>query len=216
MCAGYELDADPEAIARAFRAEPAQLPLPLSLAELSAGERYPRQQALIVVTRSLPDGSSVRRLGPARFGLTPHFAKELREGDKHFNARAETVHERPLFRVAFERRRCLVPVTAFFEWLRAAPKKAAVRYRYQPSQGGMLALAGIWDNWRTADGDKVASFAIITTEANAQVAQVHPRMPAILASEQAQALWLTREADPDRLRSLLLPAEDGLLRAMPG
>jgi putative SOS response-associated peptidase YedK len=216
MCAGYEVNADPEAIARAFRVEPEQLELPLNLAGFAPGERYPRQEGLIVIARQHESGGALRRLGPARFGLVPHFAKELREGDKHFNARAETVHERPLFRAAFARRRCLVPVTAFYEWQRSAERKGALRYVYRPSAGGFLALAGIWDTWRPLGGQKVGSFAIITTEANKLVAEVHARMPVILSSVEAQELWLTRGADLSALRGLLLPAEEGLLHAMPG
>lgn len=214
MCAGYELEADPEAIVRAFRVEPSQGELPLPA--FTAGERYPRQQGLIVVAHRDEHVGELRQLRSARFGLVPYFAKDPREGDKYFNARGETVHERPLFRRAFERRRCLVPVTAFYEWQKRSTVKAALRYSYRAAQGEFLALAGIWDTWRAGDGAKVGSFAIITTEANALVAEVHPRMPVVLASAEAQALWLLLDADPDALRSLLLPAEDGLLRAIAG
>lgn len=214
MCAGYELAADPEAIARAFRVEPVQLPLPL----LGTGtlERYPRQQAPIVIARHDDQGGQRYLLGPARFGLVPHFAKELPKDGKHFNARAETVHERPLLRAAFERRRCLVPATAFFEWKRSPVQKGAQRYVYRPALGGFLALAGIWETWRSEQGEKVGSFAILTTEANQLVAEVHGRMPVILASAEAQALWLARDTPLAALRALLLPAEAGLLQAMAG
>jgi putative SOS response-associated peptidase YedK len=216
MCGGYELEADPEAIARAFRVEPGQLEFPLELAALASGEHYPRQQGLIVITRRDEQGDVRRMLSRARFGLVPHFAKDPREGDKHFNARGETVHDRPLFRGAFERRRCLVPVTAFYEWQRSPERKGALRYVYRPVQGGFLALAGIWDAWRSPVGDKTSSFAIITTEANELVAEVHPRMPVILASPEQQALWLTRDTDLSVLQGLLLPAEEGSLQALPG
>jgi putative SOS response-associated peptidase YedK len=235
MCASYELAVDPEAIGRAFRVADLEFELP----ELSASrqgslfgeserpvvlERFPRQLGLIV-TSSAALGDA-RLLQSARFGLVPHFATSLAEGDKLYNARSETVHQRPMFRAAFARRRCLVPVSAFFEWqrpasveahgsARQAPQGRSQRYTFRPKQGGLLALAGIWDSWRAADGRKVLSFAILTSAPSALVAPIHSRMPVVLPFAQHE-LWLSEESDQELLRSLLVPVGDELLVALPG
>lgn len=210
VCAGYEVTADPEAIVEAFSVDDVQLDAS-AREQLATGvtlERFPRQQSLIVIARRNEEGVLRRILGPARFGLIPHFAKNPNEGDKHFNARSETVHERPLFRTAFERRRCLVPVSAFFEWQRLG--KRSQRYTFRPRSAPFLALAGIWSTFRTPDGQKIGSFAILTTEPSALVAPIHDRMPVVL-SEAAQDVWLSADADALSLRNLLHPVGDELL-----
>lgn len=222
MCAGYELAADPEAIGRAFRIEDLQLELPdaapraatLSLFDepepARALERFPRQQGVIVLQR----GSGQRAAGLARFGLIPAQARTPDEGDKLYNARAETVHERVTFREAFMRRRCLVPVTAFFEWQKQADGRAR-RYAFRPHSGGLLTLGGIWQTWRSPDGQKLGSFAILTTAPNALVAPIHTRMPVILPAE-AHDVWLDPRSDFATLQRLMEPAPDALLAALPG
>lgn len=214
MCGGYELDADPESLARAFRVDRVQLPLPLPGWPEGQSERFPGQVGLIVAVRRSADGDGEERvLGPARFGLVPPSASGAARNDKLYNARSETVHQRPLFRGAFERRRCLVPVTAFYEWQRISGKSARVAFALEGH--APLALAGIWQPYERPDGTKAVSFAILTTEPNALVAPIHNRMPVVLGPE-AQALWLSRTADPEALRALLGPAPEGLLKASRG
>lgn len=214
MCAGYEVTADPEAIGDAFRVD--ELHLDDAARETMATgaplERFPRQPSFIILQRRMDEGDERRVLGLARFGFVPHFAKELKEGDKHFNARAETAHEKPLFRTAFARRRCLVPVSAFYEWQRLGGK--SFRHTFRPRETPFLALAGLWSTFRAPDGQKIGSFAILTTEPNALVAPIHDRMPVVLPAA-AQKVWLSADADVHTLRSLLHPAGDTLLVHMP-
>jgi putative SOS response-associated peptidase YedK len=199
VCGGYELEADPEALVAAFRVDISQLDLPLPR------ELFPRMKAPIVVARARADGASERLLGLARWGLVPPWAKDEREGDKLFNARAESLRERPSFREAFRERRCLVPVSAFYEWQKGAGKSQ--RFRIAPHEGRFWALAGLWSNWLTPAGQKVGSFTIVTTEPNGVIATIHGRMPVVLP-EAAHDSWLARATPEADLRSLLVPCPD--------
>lgn len=122
------------------------------------------------------------RLSLLSSGFGPHWVKDLREGGKPINARGETVATSRMLRDAFARRRCLLPADAFYEWQtrEGAPKQP---YAIAGADGEPLALAGIWEGWRGAEGDVVRSFAIIVSEANAQVAPIHGRMPVIIEPE---------------------------------
>jgi putative SOS response-associated peptidase YedK len=201
VCAGYSVEADVEALVDAFQIDQTQTDMPVFL----PGELYPRQSAPIIVARVTDEGVQ-RVLGLSRFGLVPHWAKELAVGNKLFNARAETLSEKPAFRDSFARRRCLVPVSAFYEWQKDAAGKSH-RYRFAPAAGGLWALAGLWSTWRGPDGDKVGSFAIITTSPNGVIAPIHDRMPVVLP-EASHGAWLSPASDPAALRSWLVPCPD--------
>jgi putative SOS response-associated peptidase YedK len=198
MCAGYTVEVDAEALVDAFRVDERPLDSPAFM----PGELFPRQSAPIIVERSSEHGS-LRVLGVARFGLVPHWAKELAVGNKLFNARAETLSEKPAFRDSFARRRCLVPASAFYEWQKDAQGKSH-RFRFAPAQGSLWALAGLWSTWRAPGGEKVGSFAIITTRPNPVIAPIHDRMPVILP-EAGYAAWLSPASDPATLASWLVP-----------
>jgi putative SOS response-associated peptidase YedK len=119
------------------------------------------------------------------------------------NAKTEGIENLPAFREAFQRRRCLVPVDNFYEWKQTATGKQP--YAIALADGGLMALAGLWENWRSPAGEWVRSFAIITTAPNELCAELHNRMPAVLKPE-AWSLWLGEEpADPDELKALLTP-----------
>ncbi len=145
---------------------------------------------------------------PARWGLIPSWAKDEKIAQHTFNARAETLAEKPSFRAAFKRRRCLVPVSAFFEWRDIAGEKKKQKLRFASVDGNPLALAGLWEHWTAPDsGDVVESYTVITTAANTMMAPIHERMPLILAAKD-WAAWL----DPDTINPLLL---DSMLRPCP-
>ena len=114
-----------------------------------------------------------------RWGLIPSWAKDISIGSKMFNARAETIQEKPSFRTAFARRRCLIPADGFYEWQKQE-KGPSKPFRFQLKGEQPFAFAGLWELWRSPEGDELKSCTIITTEANSLVAQVHPRMPVIL------------------------------------
>ena len=139
-----------------------------------------------------------RRMGLMRWGFVPGWMDDPPSGG-FVNARAETAHRKPSFRESCRRRRCLGPADGFYEWAREGGEKLP-RW-FHPVGGGALALAGLWDG---------TTFTILTTEANADVAPVHPRMPVILGPDD-WALWLGSGAGLEELRSLLGPAPDGTL-----
>jgi putative SOS response-associated peptidase YedK len=151
------------------------------------------------------DEQDRRSLDLLRWGLVPHWAKDVGIGNRLINARAETVAEKPAFRQAFSRRRCLVLASGFYEWGQTPDGKAP--FFMSPGSGECLAFAGLWEQWR-GDGEAVLeTCVIITTAANATLSKVHERMPAILAAN-AQALWLSDETPKKERLELLRPAPE--------
>ncbi len=137
------------------------------------------------------------------WGFVPGWAKDPRRY-RFINARAETAAQKPAFRAAFRRRRCLVPADGFYEWRRAHGKRAQPFYFTLKNQRP-FAIAGLWEHWQGADGSEIIGCVLLTVPANACVASVHDRMPLILPPE-AYALWLAPEPQPpERLRPLLRP-----------
>ena len=148
-----------------------------------------------------------RELIPARFGLVNFWAKDLSAAARQINARAETVREKPAFREAFERRRCVVPADGFYEWQREGRAKTA--FWFHPTDEKMLRFAGLYETWKDkATGAHVRTFAILTTAANDVVSKIHDRMPAILTRENME-IWLTGTSD--QAFSLLGPAPERAL-----
>jgi putative SOS response-associated peptidase YedK len=180
----------------------------------------PRAEVLTIVDgRSERDGEAaddVRRMGPMRWGLVPAWAPDPGMGDRMINARAETVLEKPAFRTALERRRCIVPVDGFYEWERVGSRKQPM-YIHDRSDAP-LAFAGLWAVWRDTDEPDapwLRSCTIVTTDANATMAPVHDRMPVMLAAD-AWDRWLDREVtDGTAVVDLLRPAPDELLELWP-
>ncbi|MBX7135568.1 MAG: SOS response-associated peptidase [Fimbriimonadaceae bacterium] len=141
---------------------------------------------------------------PLTWGLVPHWAKDPGGGARMINARSETVREKPAFRDAFARRRCLIPADGFFEWRDENGKKAPyfiTRLDHRP-----FAMAGIWDRWKD-DSTTLRTCSILTTEPNRKVAELHNRMPVIL-HERDFDLWLDPEAPVPALESLFVPYEE--------
>jgi len=155
------------------------------------------------IVRYSPKAGS-RTLDLMRWGLVPYWAKDIMVGFSGINAMAETVETKPAFREAFARRRCLVPVDSFYEWKKLGPKEKQP-YAIALEGGGLMALAGLCENWKSPAGEWVRSFTIVTCPPNALVAELHDRMPVILPTE-AWAAWLGEEpAEPDQLKALLAP-----------
>lgn len=125
-----------------------------------------------------------------RWGLVPHWAKDLSIGYRLINARSETLSEKPSFRNAFEKRRCLVLADGFFEWQTPEKKGAAkTPYRFALKDGKPFAFAGLWETWHSPEKEEILSCTIITCEPNEMIAQVHNRMPVILDRENCWS-WL--------------------------
>jgi putative SOS response-associated peptidase YedK len=144
-----------------------------------------------------------RSLDLLRWGLILYWAKDIKVGFANINAKAEGIESKPAFRQAFERRRCLVPVDSFYEWKKTGTGKQP--YAIALADRGIMGLAGLWENWKSPAGEWVRSFAIVTTEPNTLCAELHNRMPVILAPE-AWPAWLGEEpTDEAKLKSLLAP-----------
>src|SRR6202048_1317323 len=144
-----------------------------------------------------------RTLDVMRWGLVPFWAKDIKVGFSNINAKAETVDTRPAFREAFARRRCLVPFDCFYEWKKLGKER-------QPHAVGLagrrlMALAGLWETGRSPAGERVRSFAIVTTAPNELLAELHDRMPVILAAENWPAWLGERAAYLQELKTFLRP-----------
>jgi len=161
----------------------------------------------------LRDGK--RKFERMRWGLVPYWwSKPLKQlGLSTFNARAETVETKPFFRDAFKRRRCLIPVSGYYEWeYRDGPKKPPQPWYFTPADGSpVLTTAGLWDEWRNKEtGETIRSCTMIITAPNRFVAEVHDRMPVLLAPEQFDA-WLDGSAG----KEVLVPTPQDMLVRRP-
>jgi putative SOS response-associated peptidase YedK len=161
----------------------------------------PSSDVLAVTTdrEGLPRGERLR------WGLVPNWAKDTKTGFKMINARAETLVDRPAYRNAFERFRCLIPADGFYEWQQIPGEKRKQPFHITTADGGLFAFAGLWSVWHRGEPEELRSCTIITTAANSAVAPVHDRMPVILP-RRAEQLWLAHDAP--------LPALEQLLRGL--
>jgi putative SOS response-associated peptidase YedK len=209
MCGRFTQQTPTSEIARIFEAE--------DLA-FDPGERYnvaPTDPAAIVVERRpSADEPAYRAVVLYRWGLIPHWADSPKVAAKAFNARAETITTSGLFREAFRRRRCLVPVDSFYEWRREGTARQPLRIH--EASGDLLVLAGLWAGRRDPEtGEVLRSFTIVTSGPNAFMSSIHDRMPVVLPRE-AWDRWLD-PLNPDlgELRALLEPRDDVPLDAYP-
>jgi putative SOS response-associated peptidase YedK len=159
-----------------------------------------------------------RYLSELRWGLIPSWAKDPKMGDRMINARAESVAEKPAYRRAFERHRCLVPMEGFYEWQgRGAGRRKQPMFVHR-RDGQRLAVAGLWSAWKDRaepDADWLRTAVIITTDGNEMMRPIHDRMPVVL-EERDWEQWLDPEAkDLDALQALLVPAAEDVLVAYP-
>ena len=143
-----------------------------------------------------------RHLDLLRWGLVPHWARDLKSARQPINARSETAGTSPLFRDALARRRCLVPADAFYEW--QATPQGKRPHAIARADGGMLALAGLWESWRAPEGEVLRSFVILTTAANDALRPLHDRMPAVI-EPVGWPLWLGETAGD--AAALLVPSQ---------
>ena len=123
---------------------------------------------------------TARRMEWMRWGLVPSWAKDPTIGSKMINARSETVQEKPSFRNAFQRRRCLILADGFYEWKKDPGKGPSIPYYFHAADKRPFAFAGLWEVWRSPEGKDLRSCTILTTQANSFVTSVHERMPVIL------------------------------------
>ena len=207
MCGRYSLTSPMEAVRRLFDfPERPNLAVRVNIA--------PSQD--VAAVRLGEDGASERHFAWLRWGLIPSWvplgvprgvppgAKEPAIGNRMINARAETIAEKPAFRAAFRRRRCLIPADGFYEWKTERGRKQP--YRIALEGGAPFAFAGLWERWEgSGEAGAVESCTIVTTEANARLKAIHHRMPVILAPE-AYVAWLDPATPGAEAQALLRPA----------
>ena len=161
-------------------------------------------QNLPVITNSYPG-----QLSLFKWGLIPFWAKDPRIGNKLINTRAETIAEKPAFKNALVKRRCLIPANGFYEWR----KSDKTPFRIFLKTAELFAMAGIWETWNDAEGRPINSFSIITTTPNSLMENLHNRMPVILSPEN-EATWL-QENNVEQLQKLLFPFDSKKMDAYP-
>ena len=158
----------------------------------------PSQQVVAVIN----DGSK-NRLGYLRWGLIPPWAKDEKIGYKLINARSETLAEKPSFRKAYQNKRCLIVADSYYEWKQTAERKIPMRIKLK--SGEPFGLAGLWETWKSQDGQALHSCTIITTSSNELTSSIHERMPVILKPED-EPKWLDPNMrDPEILNQYLRP-----------
>jgi putative SOS response-associated peptidase YedK len=179
VCGRFGLFVTPEVLEEYFS-------VPDFTAALAPPPRYNLTPGQAVAVVREHDGQ--RRLDALQWGLIPFWAKDATIGRRLINARLDSVAEKPAFREAWTRRRCLIPASGFYEW--SEPKGGRKRPHFiRSSTEPLLALAGLWERWRTKAGDRVETCVIVTTDANPQLMTIHDRMP-LLIPRHAQAIWL--------------------------
>lgn len=195
MCGRFTQTVDIETLARRFGVQ-----VPNADEWATCAPRYniaPTQSVIIV----RDDGQRVLR--QMRWGLIPHWAKDPAIGNRMINARAETVADKPAFKSAFAKRRCLILADGFYEWQKRGTIKQPMRIVLKSREP--FGFAGLWDRWVSPEAEEIYTCTIITTEANELLQPVHERMPVILP-QSAEALWLDpKMTDPEKLLPLLKP-----------
>lgn len=205
MCGRYTLTSAPEAIRALFGyAEQPNFPSRYNIA--------PTQPIAIV---RLIDGK--RQFALVRWGLMPSWVKDPKAFSLLINARGESAAEKPAFRAAMKRRRCLVPADGFYEWKAGAPRKQP--FYIHAKSGAPLAFAGLWETWTGPNGEELDTAAIVTTGANRTLSPLHDRMPVIIPPDEFSR-WLGKgeiesSVDAALAQTLIRPAPDELLEAYP-
>jgi putative SOS response-associated peptidase YedK len=200
MCGRYTLKANPKIIEEKFRAivpdgalfEPRYNIAPTQLVE------------------TVREIAGVREYAPLKWGLVPSWAQDPAVGNKLCNARAETVTEKPSFREAFKRRRCLIPASGFYEWRKQTSGPKQPFYFYVKDEE-VFAFAGLFEEWLDREtGELLETCSIITTTANKVLEPVHERMPVILKPDDYDQWLDPKEQNPQKLQELLrpFPSED--------
>ncbi len=195
MCGRFVLQSAFDVLAQIFNLTvvPADLPAGYNIA--------PGREIAIIVSEG-----GERRLAACRWGFVPLWAKDLKEGYKMINARAESVAGKPSFRQAFVRHRCLVAADGFYEWKREGGKRSPFYVKLR--SGLPFGMAGLYNRWTSPEGEQVCTCTIITTVANETLKTIHDRMPVIVRPDDV-GLWLdTAVQDRDMLQSVLRPSPD--------
>lgn len=201
MCGRFVLDVTPDDVARMFDVD--------GFAPFPPRYNIAPGQPIAVVREE----HGRRRLELVRWGLVPGWVKDPSAFSKPINARSETVLEKPTFRGAMRHRRCLIPASGFYEWARQAGGSRQP-FLIRPTAGGVVGLAGLWEEWVDPDGGIHETGVILTTSANAMMSAIHDRMPAVIPPDRFSAWLDCRHVDGREAAGLLRPVPDGFFTAV--
>ena len=202
MCGRFTIDIPPELLFELFGL--AEFPRITPRFNIAPTQQVP-------VIRRYGDGQN--HLDFLHWGLIPSWAQDKSIGSKMINARSETVTEKPAFRQAIRYRRCLVPSSGFYEWLTEGKEKQP--WYIHLKDGSPMVFAGLWETWKSAEGEVVESCTILTTASNRLVAPLHDRMPVILHPDEYRT-WLERTTtDPTGLKKMFQPYPADLMEMWP-
>lgn len=186
MCGRFYLDADAEFLLNYFKIKyKPKIKMPEAII-------FPTQDAPIII-----QGKGERRIGTMQWGF-----KLPGTGKPIINSRAETISTKPLFRASFDKRRCIVPASGFFEWSEYAVAKKKPQFTVELPNQPIMCMAGIYTKQKDESGEESWRFSIVTREANASMGTIHPRMPLILEASDID-IWLNPESDQEALAKLL-------------
>jgi len=201
MCGRFVLTASPDAIQTAF--DLTSIP-----ADMTPRFNIAPTQPVAVIANDAP-----KALQFYRWGLIPSWAKDPKIGNQMINARSESAPEKPAFRAAFKRRRCLIPADGFYEWQKQGSDKIPLFIHLKDRE--LFAMAGLWEVWHSAEGEEIRTCTVLTTEANAFMEPIHNRMPVILRKEDYD-FWLSpNEESVPALEALLKPFDPSQMAAYP-
>jgi putative SOS response-associated peptidase YedK len=186
MCGRFVLTSDAQTVQQEFNLD--------SLPQLAPRFNIAPSQPVAIVTNDAP-----KELSIVQWGLIPSWSKDPKIGYKMINARSESVHEKPSFRTPFKYRRCLIPTSGFYEWVKTDDGKQP--YFIHLPEKEVFAFAGLWEIWNSPEGEEVWTCTILTTEANDKISNLHHRMPVIL-DKDARDIWLDKESETEELKTL--------------
>ncbi|MEM9952941.1 MAG: SOS response-associated peptidase [Chloroflexota bacterium] len=189
MCGRFVLSAEADVVQQEFNLD--------SLPTLAPRFNIAPSQPVSIITNTAPSELTI-----VQWGLIPSWSKDPKMAYKMINARSETAHEKPSYRAPFKRRRCLIPTTGFYEWVKTEDGKQP--YLIHRNDTALFAFAGLWEIWNSPQGDEVWTCTILTTSASEKIEHLHHRMPVILDGDAREA-WLDNDSDQDELRGILQP-----------
>ena len=201
MCGRYTLHHKPEEIEERFDVD--------AVEELLAPRYNIAPSQIIPVIRQ----TQSREMAGCKWGLIPFWAKDPKIGNNLINAKAETIAEKPSFKRAFAKRRCLIPADGFYEWQKRGKAPSQPMY-IRRRDGGLFAFAGLWEEWKSPEGEPIETCTIITVEPNELLSKIHNRMAAILRPGD-EAAWIDPKSAVDDLLQMLRPYDSDELEAIP-
>ncbi len=201
MCGRYTLHHKPEEIEERFDVD--------AVEELLAPRYNIAPSQIIPVIRQ----TQSREMAGCKWGMIPFWAKDPKIGNNLINAKAETIAEKPSFKRAFAKRRCLIPADGFYEWQKRGKAPSQPMY-IRRRDGGLFAFAGLWEEWKSPEGGPIETCTIITVEPNELLSKIHSRMAAILRPGDESA-WIDPKSGIDDLLQMLRPYDSDELEAIP-